>query len=292
MAYNAVKRRCEGLDKYCVLMSVYYKEIAEHLEAALMSMLDQTLLPSQIVLVADGPLTDQLEEVISRISSISDGLLEIIRLKSNSGLATALNTGLEHCRYEYVARMDSDDISLPDRCERQLRFMTRHGLDISSGTIEEFSDDPGEVETLKTLPLSQDAILRYAKTRNPFNHPCVMFRRSRITALGGYDNNYPFFEDYQLWVRLLRNGARCANIKKPLLRMRTGSGMFARRGGFRYLRCALKMEKYKLRCGFCSGFEHLSRISAMTVFCLTPAALREHLYKKLLRRKDVAKTGA
>lgn len=274
--------------EYCVLMSVYHGEKAEFFEAACESMLAQTVKPSQFVLVCDGRLTDELEKVISGLEEKCGSILEVVRLKEQQGLAKALNAGLERCRYEFVARMDSDDISYPRRCACQLTAMQRRGADICSAALSEFESDPSVTVSYKTVPRTHKEILRYARTRNPFNHPCVMFRLSAVRAAGGYED-YRFFEDYNLWVRMLRNGAVGYNLRRPLLHMRTGSGMFRRRGGWNYLRCAKKMEDFKLSAGFCSRYEYIKRMSAFCVFCLIPVKARERLYKALLRRKEFGK---
>ncbi len=273
-----------ALNKYCVLMSVYGKERAEFFGKAVQSMLSQTVKPDQFVIVCDGPLTAELEREIYRFESNNEGLFDIVRLAENRGLAGALDAGLEQCRYEFVARMDSDDISLPERCELQLRSMERHGSDICSATVGEFENDPASVKVYKTLPVSHKEILAYARTRNPFNHPCVMFRRSVVMKAGGYED-YRYFEDYQLWVKLLSGGAKGHNIARPLLLMRTGGGMYARRGGKGYLGCARKMERFKLGRGFCSRAEYLKRMSAFAVFALSPVSVREKLYKNFLRKR-------
>lgn len=273
-----------SFNEYCVLMSVYRKEKAEYFRTAAESMIGQTVKPAQIVVVCDGPLTPELDSEVYRLESENPGLFDVVRLTENVGLAGALNAGLQECRYEYVARMDSDDISLPERCEYQLRSMSKHGSDICSATVAEFKEDPKVIEAYKTLPVTHKEILQYARTRNPFNHPCVMFRRSAVMRAGRYEN-YRFFEDYQLWVKLLMSGAKGHNIAKPLLLMRTGSGMYSRRGGKDYLEHARRMERFKLSEGFCSREEYLRRMSAFTVFALSPVGAREKLYKAFLRKK-------
>ena len=273
-----------ALNEYCVLMSVYRKEKAGFFRTAAESMIAQTVMPSQIVIVCDGPLTEELEREVYRLESRNAGLIDVVRLPENKGLAEALNAGLKECRYEYVARMDSDDISLPERCETQLKSMMKHGSDICSATVAEFIEDPKVIEAYKTLPVTHKEILEYACTRNPFNHPCVMYKRSAVLRAGRYEN-YRFFEDYQLWVKMLMSGAKGHNIAKPLLLMRTGSGMYSRRGGKEYLKCARRMEQYKLDAGFCSREEYLRRMGAFTVFALAPAGTREKLYKTFLRKR-------
>ncbi|MBR4555778.1 MAG: glycosyltransferase [Ruminococcus sp.] len=279
-----------SLPEYAVLMSVYYKEKPEFFRAAAESMTAQTHKPSQFVLVCDGPLTPELEGEIYRLEAGHPGLVDVVRLKENRGLAEALNEGLRYVRYDFIARMDSDDISLPERCETQLKYMLRHKADICSATVAEFENDPEVITTLKTLPKNHAQIMEYARTRNPFNHPCVMYRKQAVLKAGKYEN-YRYFEDYQLWVKMLTNGAKSYNVQKPLLKMRTGGGMFARRGGRAYLRYARQMERYKLKAGFCSKAEYMKRMSAFTVFSLAPVSVREKLYKSLLRKKGDQKDG-
>ncbi|MBR1392676.1 MAG: glycosyltransferase [Ruminococcus sp.] len=267
---------------YCVLMSVYFREEPEHLRLSLKSMLTQTIPPRQLVLVADGKLTPALDEVIADICSEYPDIMEVVQLPENGGLAHALNEGLKHCRYEFVARMDSDDIAMPRRCSYELFWIQRTYAEVVSCTVAEFEDTPEKVTSYKTLPKEYEDIIYYARTRNPFNHPAVMFRKSAVLAVGGYED-YRFFEDYQLWVKMLDAGYRGFNLHRPLLWMRTGSGMFKRRGGVGYVRCAKRMEQYKLSIGFCTKKEYRKRMTAITLFGLSPAFLRERLYKGLLR---------
>lgn len=270
--------------EYSVLMSVYYKEKPEFLRLAVESMLSQTLKPSQIVLVCDGQLTPQLDEVVEYYKKAFPDLFCVVRLSENNGLANALNEGLKACRFEYVARMDTDDISCSDRIQSQLDEMLKHSADISSGTIEEFETDEKAVTCKKALPLSNGEIVKYAKRRNPFNHPCVVFKKSKVLEAGGYEE-YPFFEDYHLWVKMLSKGAVGLNLSKTLLKMRTGDGMYDRRGGVKYLKYAYKMERFKRKIGFSSLWDFCVCMSVKIVFSLVPSGVRAFFYEKLLRKK-------
>ncbi len=269
--------------KYSVLMSVYYKEKPDFFRAAVESMLNQTAMPDEIVIVCDGKLTSQLDEIVTEFENNYKQIVKILRLKENSGLANALNQGLKICTNEYVARMDTDDISVADRIEVQLGEMIKHGADISSGTIEEFETDPNVIKCRKTLPKTHEEILKYARRRNPFNHPCVIFKKSKVLESGGYEN-YDLFEDYHLWIKMLSGGCVGINLEKTLLKMRTGSGMYARRGGVSYLKNASKVEKYKRKIGFSTFNDYLICMMAKVVFSLVPSGIREFLYKKLLRK--------
>ena len=223
------------MDKgYSILMSVYKKEQPGHLKESIQSILSQTLKTDNFVLVCDGKLTKELEQIIKEFQENNPGIFSILRLERNRGLGIALQEGLPYCKHELVARMDSDDIAKPCRCEKQIEIFCTKQVDIVSGTIEEFNKVPGDRKIYKILPENQEEIIRYARTRNPFNHPAVMFRKTAVEAVNGYQPFY-LLEDYYLWVRMLGNGARAYNIQENLLYMRVGEGMYNRRGGLKYL---------------------------------------------------------
>ena len=228
---------------YSVLMAVYGKENPEFLRQSIESMLNQTLPFSDFVLVCDGPLSHELNEVITWAQKQMGEKLQLIRLKENKGLGNALHVGVPRCRCSVIARMDSDDISRPDRCERQFRIIERDGDDLVSGTLQEFSRKPGDMDRLRVLPRTSEEILQYAKKRNPFNHPCMMFRREAVLHAGNYQD-FPGFEDYYLWVRMLRKGCKGYNVQEVILDMRTGNGMYDRRGGREYLHWVLRFQRY------------------------------------------------
>lgn len=226
---------------YSVLMSVYWKEKPEYLKMSIDSMLNQTLKPNQIVIVKDGPLTDELEKVIHDYSSANPGLFTIVSLEKNVGLGKALNAGLEKCRNELVARMDSDDISVKDRCELQVQeFLKNEKLSIVGSIIDEFYDDPKNIVSSRIVPLHHDEILKFSKRRNPFNHPSVMFKKSEVLKNGGY-GGHRRNQDLDLFVRMLNNGAIAANIDKPLLLFRANKDQLKRRKSWEKCRSYIVM---------------------------------------------------
>ena len=267
---------------YSVLMAVYGKEKPEFFRLCIESMLAQTLPFSDFVLVCDGVLTHELNEVISWAQEEMGEKLQIIRLKENKGLGKALRTGVPRCRCSVIARMDSDDISRPDRCERQFRIIERDGYDLVSGTLQEFVREPGDMDRLRVLPRTSEEILQYAKKRNPFNHPCVMFRKESVLRVGSYQD-FPGFEDYYLWIRMLRKGCKGYNVQEVILDMRTGNGMYDRRGGRDYLYWVLRFQRYLYCKNFITKKEYIQNCLVRTTVGAIPGGAREKFYHVFLR---------
>lgn len=270
--------------KYSVLISVYSRENAQFLDESLTSIQNQTAAPAEIVLVCDGPLTKELDSVIDRKKEELGEILKIIRLPQNGGLGNALRIGLDHCSCSLVARMDSDDIARPDRCEKQLRAFEQHpDVSIVSGTVEEFVDTPDNVVSRRRLPEFHDEIIAYAKNRNPFNHPCTMFKKEDILRVGGYQDFY-LLEDYYLWIRMLTNGYRGYNLQEPVLYFRTGANMFQRRGGLRYIDSQIRFFEYMHSIRFITYAQFLKNISVRTAGSIIPNSFRKYLYLKHMRK--------
>ena len=271
--------------QYSVLMSVYHKENAEYLRTAMDSIWKQTIPTDDFVLVCDGPLNEELDAVIVKMVEEHPDTLHVVRLEKNGGLGNALNEGIKHCQHEIVARMDSDDISRPDRCERQLKVFQEHpDVSICSGIVEEFTVSTDQIEARRVPPKTQDQILAFVKKRNPFNHPCVLYKKSAVEAAGGYQDFY-LLEDYYLWIRMLQNGAIGYNLQEPLLWMRAGSDMYKRRAGWKYARSQKALFKYMKNSGFISGSQYVQSVAVRAVSSLTPNWLREFMFKTVMRKK-------
>ena len=244
---------------FSVLISVYDKEKPDHLKVALESIWDkQTLRPSEIVLIKDGILTPELDLVIEQFKLIAP--LKIFQIDQNVGLGYSLAKGLNFCSNELVARMDSDDISCPDRFEKQIRLMTLNPeLDISGTNISEFHNQIDKICSHRRLPSQFSEIKHFTKKRNPLNHMTVIFKKSSVIGAGNYR---PFFgyEDYYLWIRMLQNGAMIGNIPEDLVFARVGNNMFARRHGFRFFKQELRLQKEFLKIDFLNEREYLRNI--------------------------------
>ena len=268
---------------YSVLMSVYHKEKAQFFDESIKSMLNQTIPPKDFVLVCDGPLTDELDSIIDKYVEEYGNLFQIVRRAQCGGLGNALNDGLNYCKCEIVARMDTDDIARIDRMERQLEAIEKEDADIISGTIEEFDTSIDEILAKRVLPSTNEEILQFARQRNPFNHPCVCFKKQAVLDVGSY-KEFPLFEDYYLWVRMLQNGAKGVNVFEPVLYMRTGAGMYDRRGGFSYAKKAIKFRWYLKKTGFSSMADFIKTAGGQVVVSIMPSKLRQFVYKKALRK--------
>ena len=271
--------------QYSVLMSVYHKENAEYLRTAMDSIWKQTIPTDDFVLVCDGPLNEELDAVIEKMVEEHPDTLHVVRLEKNGGLGNALNEGIKHCQHEIVARMDSDDISRPDRCERQLKVFQEHpDVSVVSGIVEEFTMSTSEIEARRVPPETQGQILVFAKKRNPFNHPCVMYKKSAVEAAGGYQDFY-LLEDYYLWIRMLQKGSVGYNLQEPLLWMRAGSDMYKRRAGWKYAQSQKVLFEYMKYSGFISRSQYMKSVAVRTASSLTPNWLREFMFKTVMRKK-------
>lgn len=271
------------MNKFSILISVYSKEISDNLNDCLKSVFNQTQSPNDIVLVEDGTLTEDLYSVIEFFCDKYPNIINRIKLEKNMGLGVALNEGLKYCRYELVARMDTDDICFPDRFEKQVKFMIAHPeVDVCSSWVEEFEGSVDNVKSLKKVPLSHNEIASYIGLRNPMNHPAVMFRKSSVLKVGGY-KHFPLFEDWYLWSRMFINGACFANIQEPLLHFRTSPEMFKRRGGVKYAIDSAKFQWLLHKLGIISAFMAIKASIMRGTVYLMPNWVRTIIYSKYLR---------
>lgn len=264
-------------------MSVYYKEKAEYLKLALDSIINQTLKPDEIVLVQDGKLTEELYAVITEYLQKYSDIFKTYALQQNQDLGKALNFGMQKCSYEIIARMDTDDIAEPNRFELQIKeFEQDKELMLCGGQIAEFADNPKEITGHRNVPLKHNEILSFAKKRNPFNHMTVMFKKQAVQSVGGY-MEMPYFEDYWLWVRMLKAGYKAKNIEQVLVRVRAGQDMIARRGGLNYAKCVIRFEKALHSIGVIKFAEMIGNITMRSIVAIIPESLRLFIYRWKLR---------
>ena len=271
--------------EFSVLLSVYKNEKPEYLQVALESMVNQTLMPNEIVIVQDGPLTSELEIVINKFESKYPKLVRVLRFEKNRGLGPALHDGVLACKYEWIARMDTDDIAYPCRFEKQFEYLAKHQEIAMVGSwITEFSDDSAHPDTITKLPVSYDDIKAYAKRRNPFRHMTVIYKKSAVLDSGNY-RDFLWFEDYDLWIRMIQKGYLVANIPEVLVNVRADDEMFARRGGWKYWKQDMKFQRFMYNSKSISTVELLSNITIRSVARLLNPFIRKYIYKFVFRKK-------
>lgn len=267
--------------KFSVLMSIYHKENPIWFDRAMQSIWDeQTIKPNEIVLVQDGKLTQELYEEISRWKDKLKDILVIVPLEQNVGLGDALNIEMKHCTYELIARMDTDDISLSNRFEKQLEVFESSDIDICSAWISEFDKDEEKILGFRKLPQYHEDIIRYSKTRCPINHPAVMYKKSVVEKAGGYKKMI-WFEDYYLWARMILNSTKFYNIQEVLVNMRAGYGQLERRSGLEYAKKELNLLNTLKKEGFLSIFEYSKNLVIKIPIRLLPKSIIKIVYKFL-----------
>lgn len=272
------------MEKFSVLMSLYNKEKPEYFRQCMESVLHQTVQADEFVIVKDGPLTDELEQALAEHVQAQPERYTIVPLETNRGLGLALAEGMLHCRNELVARMDTDDISAPDRFEKQLaEFEKNPKLDICGSQITEFEGDPSHIVAKRVVPLTDAEIKQYQKRRDGFNHVTVMFRKSTVLRAGNYQSCM-LMEDTLLWVNMILAGAVCCNIDEALVNVRIGKDMFERRGGWAYFK-KYKMGRKRVRqTGYISAMDYYYTLAVQLVVALVPDGVRGFVFKKMLHR--------
>lgn len=265
--------------KYSVLMSLYKKENPEYLRIAIDSMLNQTVAPDEIVLVEDGPLTDDLYAVLDEYP-----MLHRVKNEINLGLGLALNVGLKECRNELVARMDTDDCSKPERCEKQLqRFLEKPYLAVVGSHIDEFIGDISNVVSQRIVPTTSEEIYKFAKKRSAFNHPAVMYSKTAVLENNGYAD-LKRNQDVDLFGRMLFNGNKAENIDEALLWFRSSDKLAKRRKSWQNTWSYIATIRKFWKMGYSSFADYAIVGIAQTGMYLMPIKLQNYIYKNFLRK--------
>jgi glycosyltransferase involved in cell wall biosynthesis len=261
------------------LITTYRGESPDHLVASLQSLKNQSLPLDQIVLVIDGPIDPAQQDVIHRFAAETGGPTRtVVAMPENGGLAKALNHGLAACTGDYIMRMDSDDICLPDRLQLEKAYLDTHAeIDLVASWSSEFVDEDHDLR-LKTSPTEHDAIVQALRWRNVIAHPTILIRKSVLISLGGYRETVGLLEDYDLYVRLILAGAKIHIIPKVLLRVRTTFEQRARRGNFAYFKNEFRFRLHCLRVGFLNTRQFLMTTCLYGLFRLIGTPLRDRLY--------------
>lgn len=279
-----------GAAPFSLLISTYGGDEPGYLHLAFeSSVLDQTRRPAEVILVQDGPVPDELAATIAAIVATSPVPVKHIALVDNIGLGPALDAGLAASSHEIVARMDADDVSMPDRFERQLPLIEA-GADIVGSGLVEFGEDTDDVVGRRTPPTDPAEIRRVIRFRDPFNHPTVVYRRSAVLAAGGY-TDMALLEDYLLFTRMVEGGAVPGNIGDPLVYYRVGAGAYARRGGTELLRSELRLQRRFRQLGITSRAEYARNVAVRGGYRLVPERVRKVAYRRLLANRTGSARG-
>ena len=276
-------RKVPTVTNFSLIICIYAKETPAYLAQCLESILAQTVMPDEMVIVKDGPLTDELDAIIDAANFPNEK--KIIQLPQNMTQGPARAIGIENAKHCWVAIMDSDDICRPDRFEKQLAMIEQNpDLGLIGGQIAEFTDEPKNADATRAVPQTHDEIAEFTKKRNPFNQMTVMFRRDLAQKAGNY-RYFPWFEDYDLWTRMIKTGTICANHPDILVDARTGSGMFARRRGTNYIRHEWRMLKQLKTLGYTTTPGFIRNAAIRLPPRLLPARALAALYYRHVRNK-------
>ncbi len=267
-------------------MSVYKNDKVADFRVAVESVsLKQTLHPNEIIIVIDGPISEELSGTIKNL----EREIPYIRthwLPKNGGLGNAMNIGVNLCKYDLIARMDADDISTPDRFEKQISYMAAHPeIAVLGGQISEFIGNEDNIVGYRNVPLDPDECRKYYQDRDPLNHMTVMFRKSAVLDAGNYQT-WHLDEDTYLWGRLLKKGYKIANLPDVLVNVRVGDALYARRGGWKYFKSDTGILNWKLDNGLTSKSRFLyNYLVRFAVQVLMPNKVRAWFFKKMLRNR-------
>lgn len=277
-------------EKLSLLLPVWAGDRPEFLMAAFTSSVQhQTRPPDEVVIVRDGPVDAALAATIATLVAQSPVPVEVVALPRNVGLGPALDAGLAACTHDVVARMDADDIALPQRFAVQMPLIEA-GHDLVGAGLAEFDAhlDTADTDTdvcavvgIRTPPTDPAAIRARARFADPFNHPTVVYRRALVRAVGGY-TDFALMEDYLLWAKMLVAGARVANVAEPLVRYRVGAGAYARRGGLAQLRAELALQWRFRRIGFTTWPQYARNVVVRGGYRLVPERIRRILYRRII----------
>ena len=269
--------------KFSVLMSLYIKEKVEYFNECMESLLRQTVKPNEIVIVYDGPISDELKTSVEKYKTQNPDLIKTIENETNKGLGLALADGVPVCKYELIARMDTDDVAREDRFEKQLQmFINDPDLDICGSHIIEFEGTINNVLSNRKVPISHEEIAKYQRQRSAFNHMTVMYKKSSVLRAGNYEN-CPLMEDDMMWIRMLIAGAKCANVDDYLVYARTGYAMIERRGGWEYYKKYKNGRKKILETNYISKWDYYKTVGIQFVVTLVPKKMRLFIFTRLLR---------
>jgi glycosyltransferase involved in cell wall biosynthesis len=269
--------------RFSVLLSLYAKELPAKFQQCLDSILvHQSILPQELVLVLDGPLSEELTLLVQQYQ-LRFPLIKTVPLPTNQGLGKALKIGMEHCNCEWIARMDTDDIAHPHRFEKQINYLKKNTELMAIGSfMAEFTENATDVVAIKKVPVSPQEIKNYASYRNPINHPTVFFNKKAVLSVGSYED-IPLFEDFYLWHKMIHQQYQLGNVPEVLLYFRIGNNALSRRHGWQYLRKEVYFFNKLYRKSYISLRAFLLIFLFRTPMRLLPLGVLKKVYQVFLR---------
>lgn len=270
---------------FSIVMSVYKNDRSDFVRIALDSMLlEQTIKPTELVIVRDGQVSEKLNSLLLEYEAMYSSIIKVVRLEKNGGLGHALKVGVEAASYDIIARMDSDDICLPNRFELQLKYLDCHPeVDVVGGQMTEFVGSPDNIIGKRVVPCSNDEIYKFMKNRCAMNHVTVMFRKQVVQNVGNYQDWF-WNEDYYLWVRMMLANCQFANIPDIVVNVRSGVEQYARRGGRKYFESEKSIKKLQLDNKMISLMEYYYYVAQRYIIqILMPNRLRGWVFREFAR---------
>ncbi|MDI3379573.1 glycosyltransferase [Acinetobacter sp. V89_7] len=271
---------------FSVLSSIYHKEQPSHFNDCMESIWDkQTLKPTEIILVEDGPLTLELDSIIAQWQEKLGNILRVKKLDKNVGTGKAKNIGLQECTFDIVSIVDTDDICVPERFEKQIEFLKNNpDVSIIGGQILEFVEDISMPTGMRKVPLSNEDLTEYAKKQSPFNNMTITYRKSHILEVGGY-HHHLWMEDYNLFLRVIARGYKIQNLADILVYARIDNGMHGRRKGYEYIKSEKQLLNLKLELKLQSLASAYILFAVRSAFRVLPSNLLGKIYNIFLRKK-------
>ena len=271
-----------SLKFFTVVMSVYHADNSALFKKAVDSLLNQTVIPTEIIIVLDGPVGAEINEVLNNLIE-ENNVIKVIKIEENMGLAYARKLAINAASNELIAVMDSDDVCVKDRFEVQIRELSDGKTDVVGGWIEEFNVHPGDQGFIRKTPIEYDDIYRLGKWRNPINHVTLMFKKSSYKKIGGYSELLAN-EDWEMISRMLVNGIIVRSIPQVLVHVRGGSNMIARRRSSRQFWGEMKAFRLMYKCNYLNLSHLIANVSLRTVIRVLPVSFTAFLYKYVLRK--------
>lgn len=272
---------------YTVIMSIYKKVPVQFLKVSIDSVLNQTITPDEFIIVKDGPLTSEQNELINKINFENNKIIKIINFEQNVGCGIAYNEAIKQCKTKYATIMDSDDYIIPTKNEQQLLFLEKHNeYDIIGSNVYEFMGNIKNITSLRLLPEKHEDIVKFAHKRCPIAQPTAMFKVESVIKSGNYQNS-KLTEDYDLYIRMMMKECKFYNMQNVLTYMRVNDDFYSRRGGIKYVKPILSFKYKWYKNGFYSLPQFLITFFASLFVSLIPNKLRKNIYNKLLRSEVI-----